>query len=154
MWSSPGIQRPPFEPLGEATLPHLMIKTALQLALTSVKRVGDLQAHFLYTECLEFGPGDSHVVLRPQLGYMPKVPTTPFRNQVVNSHSLPIGEEDPTPSVLCPVCTHTTLGVLSSTGLLIQLRRSQNHLALVQFTSLADICRAGGLAMPNTFVRF
>ncbi len=33
-------------------------------------------------------PGNSHVVLRPQPGYVPKVHTTPFRDQVVNLQAL------------------------------------------------------------------
>ncbi|XP_057180897.1 uncharacterized protein LOC130548268 [Triplophysa rosa] len=98
-----GLTRPPFEPLGDASLPHLTMKTVLLLALASIKRVGDLQAFSVSPDCLEFGPRDSHVILRPRPGYVPKVPTAPFRDQVVNLQALPTGEEDPTPSVLCPV---------------------------------------------------
>ena len=79
------------------------MKTALLVALASIKRVGDLHALSVSNECLEFGSDDSHVILRPRPGYVPKVPTTPFRDQVVNLQALPVGEEDPTPSVLCPV---------------------------------------------------
>ncbi|KAI2655623.1 Transposon Ty3-G Gag-Pol polyprotein [Labeo rohita] len=62
-------------------LDALSFKTALLTALTSIKRVGDLQALSVNNSCLEFGPADSHVVLRPRPGYVPKVPTTPFRDQ-------------------------------------------------------------------------
>ncbi len=44
-----------------------------------------------------------HVVLRPQPGYVPKVPTTPFRDQVVNLQALPPEEADPALALLCPV---------------------------------------------------
>ncbi len=44
--------------------------------LTSIKRVGDLQAFSVSEECLVFGLVYSHVVLRPRPGYVPKVPTT------------------------------------------------------------------------------
>ncbi len=50
-----------------------------------------------------FGPVYSHVVLRPRPGYVPKVPTTPFRDQVVNLQALPSGEADPALALLCPV---------------------------------------------------
>ncbi|KAL0161811.1 hypothetical protein M9458_041207, partial [Cirrhinus mrigala] len=40
-------------------LKPLTLKTALLLALVSVKRIGDLQALSLSPSCLEFGPGDS-----------------------------------------------------------------------------------------------
>ncbi|XP_016414578.1 tripartite motif-containing protein 35-like [Sinocyclocheilus rhinocerous] len=45
----------------------------------------------------------SHVVLRPHPGYMPKVPTTPFRDQVVTLQAIPADEGDLALSLLCPV---------------------------------------------------
>ncbi len=45
----------------------------------------------------------SHVVLRPWPGYVPKVPTKPFRDQVVNLQALPSEEADPALALLCPV---------------------------------------------------
>ncbi len=53
--------------------------------------------------CLEFGPADSSATLRPRPGYMPKVPTTPFRDQVVNLQALPLEEADPALAFICPV---------------------------------------------------
>ncbi len=50
-----------------------------------------------------FGPVYSNLVLRPRPGYVPKVPTTPFRNQVVNLQALPSEEADPALALLCPV---------------------------------------------------
>ncbi len=38
---------------------------------------------------LQFGPADSSATLRPRPGYVPKVPNTPFRDQVVNLQALP-----------------------------------------------------------------
>ncbi|CAM4650934.1 unnamed protein product [Leuciscus chuanchicus] len=78
-------------------------QTALLLALASIKRVGDLQAFSVDESCLEFAPDFSHVVLRPRPGYVPKVPTTPFRDQVVNLQALPPEEADPALALLCPV---------------------------------------------------
>ncbi len=49
------------------------------------------------------GPVYSHVVLRPRPGYVPKVPTMPFRDQVVNLQALPSEEADPALALLCPV---------------------------------------------------
>ncbi len=62
----------------------LSVKTALLTALTSIKQVGDHQAFSVSEECFVYGPAYSHVVLRPRPGYLPKVPTTLFRDQVVN----------------------------------------------------------------------
>ncbi len=78
------LQIAPFEPLQSADLRILSMRTLLLVALASIKRVGDLQAFSVDESCLEFGPGDGHVVLRPRPGYVPKVPTTPFRVQVVS----------------------------------------------------------------------
>ncbi len=93
----------PFEPLQSVELKFLSLKTVLLSALATVKRVGDLQAFSVNDSCLEFGPADSHVVLRPRPGYVPKVPTMPFRDQVVNLQALPREEADPAIALLCPV---------------------------------------------------
>ncbi len=98
-----GLQRGPLEPLDSVELKYLSAKTALLTALTSIKRVRDLQAFSVSEECLVFGPDYSHVVLRPRPGYVPKVPTTPFRDQVVNLQALPSEEADPALALLCPV---------------------------------------------------
>ncbi len=90
-----------FEPLQSADLKILSMKTLLLVALASIKRVGDLQAFSVDESCLEFGPGDGHVVLRPRPGYVPKIPTTPFR--VVSLQALPLEEADPALALLCPV---------------------------------------------------
>ncbi len=97
------LQIAPFEPLQSADLRILSIKTLLLVALASIKRVGDLQAFSVDESCLEFGPGDGHVVLSPRPGYVPKVPTTPFRDQVVSLQALPLEEADPALALLCPV---------------------------------------------------
>ncbi len=93
----------PFEPLQSVELKFLSLKTVLLSALATVKRVGDLQAFSVDDSCLELGPADSHVVLRPRPGYVPKVPTMPFRDQVVNLQALPREEADPAIALLCPV---------------------------------------------------
>ncbi len=93
----------PFEPLQSVELKFLSMKTLLLTALASIKRVGDLQAFSVDDSCLQFGPTDSSATLRPRPGYVPKVPTTPFRDQVVNLQALPPEEADPALALLCPV---------------------------------------------------
>ncbi len=97
------LQIAPFEPLQSADLRILSMKTLLLVSLASIKRVGDLQAFSVDESCLEFGPGDGHVVLSPRPGYVPKIPTTPFRDQVVSLQALPLEEADPALALLCPV---------------------------------------------------
>ncbi|KAL0150687.1 hypothetical protein M9458_053991 [Cirrhinus mrigala] len=67
---------PPFEPIEEILNRFLTIKTALLLALTSLKRVGDLQALSVAPSHLDFAPGMAKAFLYPRAGYVPKVPTT------------------------------------------------------------------------------
>ncbi len=81
----------------------LSMKTLLLLALASIKRVGDLHGFSVDDSCLQFGPADSQIILRPRPGYVPKVPTTPFRDQVVSLQALPPEVADPALALLCPV---------------------------------------------------
>jgi hypothetical protein len=94
------LQRAHFEPQKSIELRILSIKTVLLTVLASIKSVFRDQAW-----CLEFEPANFHVILRPRPGYMPKVPTTPFKDQVVNMQSLPLEEADPALALLCPVHT-------------------------------------------------
>ncbi len=97
------LQQGPFEPLQTVEPKFLSMKTLLLLALASIKRVGDLHAFSVDDSCLQFGPADSQIILRPRPGYVPKVPTTPFRDQVVSLQALPPDEADPALALLCPV---------------------------------------------------
>ncbi len=105
-WDLPTVLRalrgPPFEPLQSTSLRALSLKTTLLLALASVKQVGDLQALSINPACLKFRPNDSKVVLKPRLGYVPKMLST-FRAQViVLSAPSPLrGSQEL--SLLCPI---------------------------------------------------
>ncbi len=81
----------------------MSFKTALLLAVASVKSVGDLQALSVSASCLEFGPSDCKVILWPRSGYVPKVLTTPFRAQVISLLALPASDGEQGPNLLCPV---------------------------------------------------
>ncbi len=79
-WDLPTILRalkgPQFEPLQSTSLRALSFKAALYLALS------------INPACLEFGANDSKVILKPRLGYVPKVHSTPFRAQVIALFAL------------------------------------------------------------------
>lgn len=98
------LQRATFEPLESVKLSGLSLKKALLTTLTSL--LSGSKA------CLESGPAYTHVVLKPQPCYVPKVPTTHFKDQVVNLQVLPHVEADPALSLLFPVqakCIHLDL---------------------------------------------
>ncbi len=102
-----GLVTAPFEPLESASERILTLKVVLLLALTSLKRVGDLQAFSVSETCMDFAPGLVKVTLRPRPGYIPKVLSTSFRSQVVTLHSFHpppfASSEDERLYLLCPV---------------------------------------------------
>ncbi len=106
-WDLPTVLRalksPPFEPLPSIDLRHLMLKTALLLALALVKYMGDRQVLSVSTSCLKFRPNNFKVVLKPWHGYIPKVFSTLFRVQVITLSALPPSEQDQELNLLCPV---------------------------------------------------
>ncbi len=97
----------PFEPLESALECILTLKVTLLLALTSLKRVGDMQALSVSEMCMDFAPGLVKVTLRPRPGYIPKILSTSFRSQVVTLHSFHpppfASSEDERLHMLCPV---------------------------------------------------
>ncbi len=86
-----------------APWPVLLRRDLLSQANGTIWRVEDLQALSISPTCLEFGPNDSKVVLKPRHGYVPKVLSTPFRAQVITLSALPPSEEDRELSLFCPV---------------------------------------------------
>ncbi len=96
-WSPPGISLSSWLDFRGVPLSHWTQSSwnSFRLRQRSIKRIGDLQAFLVSKECLVIGPAYSHVFLRPRPGYLPKVPTMPFRDQVVNLQALPSEEADP-----------------------------------------------------------
>ncbi len=101
-----GLVTAPFEPLESASEWILTLKV-LFLVLTSLKRVGDLQALSVSETCMDFTPDLVKVTLRPRPGYVPKVLSSLFRSQVVTLHSFHpppfASSEDERLHMLCPV---------------------------------------------------
>ncbi|KAI2660347.1 UvrABC system protein C [Labeo rohita] len=97
--------RPPFEPIEEIPVRFLTIKTTLLLALTSLKRVGDLQALSVAPSYLEFAPGMIKAFLYPRPGYVPKVPTNTPQPVVLQAFCPPPFREPDQQKLnyMCPV---------------------------------------------------
>ncbi|XP_073780302.1 uncharacterized protein [Danio rerio] len=100
-----GISVPPFEPLQKASDKFLTLKTAFLLAISSLKRVGDLQALSVAPSFLEFAPGMSKAFLYPRPGYVPKVPTHVARPAVLQAFNPPPfqSSDQEKLNLLCPV---------------------------------------------------
>ncbi|KAI2650799.1 hypothetical protein H4Q32_024835 [Labeo rohita] len=83
----------------------LTIKTALLLALTSLKWVGDLQALSVASSHLEFAPGMTKAFLYPRPGYVPKVPTNTPQPVVLQAFCPPPFREpdQQKQNCMCPV---------------------------------------------------
>ncbi|XP_034750411.1 uncharacterized protein LOC117958235 [Etheostoma cragini] len=63
----------PFEPMESAEAKYQTLKMAFLLAITSLRRVGDLQALSVAPRCMEFAPGNVRAILHPIPGYIHKV---------------------------------------------------------------------------------
>ncbi|KAI2645010.1 2-oxoisovalerate dehydrogenase subunit beta [Labeo rohita] len=74
-----------FEPIKESSDRHLTPKTVLLFALTSLKRVEDLQALSVAPSYLDFALGMSKAFLYPRHGYVPKVPSLAPRPVVLQA---------------------------------------------------------------------
>ncbi|KAI2662193.1 50S ribosomal protein L9 [Labeo rohita] len=97
--------RPPFKPIEEIPVRFLTIKTALLLALTSLKQVGDLQALSVAPSHLEFAPGMIKAFLYPRPGCVPKVPTNTPQLVVLQAFCPPPYREPDQQKLncMCPV---------------------------------------------------
>ena len=65
--------RPPFEPLPQAALRWVSLKTVFLLAIASAKRVSELHALSVCASCLRWHPDGSGVTLWPNAAFLPKV---------------------------------------------------------------------------------
>ncbi|XP_039524680.1 uncharacterized protein LOC120477243 [Pimephales promelas] len=100
-----GLAEAPFEPLESAEAKNLTLKVAFLLAITSLRRVGDLQALSISNECLEFAPGNIKAILHPRPGYLPKVPSNVARPTVLQAFHPPphLTADEERLHRLCPV---------------------------------------------------
>ncbi|KAI2655945.1 hypothetical protein H4Q32_012739 [Labeo rohita] len=81
--------RPPFEPLEEVSDRMLTLKMVFLLAISSLKRVGDLQALSVAPSHLDFAPGMAKAFLYPSPGYVPKLPASVPRPIVLQAFCPP-----------------------------------------------------------------
>ncbi|KAL0173584.1 hypothetical protein M9458_029552, partial [Cirrhinus mrigala] len=98
--------KPPFEPLEEISVRFLSLKTALLLAISSLKRVVDLQALSVAPSYLDLvWPGMAKAFLHPKPGYVPKVPSSVPRPVVLEAFCPPPFREPEQQKLncMCPV---------------------------------------------------
>lgn len=90
-----GLCDPPFEPLGQVEQKYPALKLVFLLAITSAKRVGELQAFSSEDPYITFLP--DRVLLRFLPTFLPKVPTLKNINQVISLPAFypnPASEEE------------------------------------------------------------
>ena len=136
--------KPPFEPIEEISDRLLTLKTAFLLAISSLRRVGDLQALSVAPSYLDFAPGLAKAFLYPRAGYVPKVPSSAPRPVMLQAFCPPpfptIGS-----SIVRVQCEHWTR---TSTELPCGERRTSCLFALVPLRGvflLLSRPSAGGL---------
>ncbi|CAM4555428.1 unnamed protein product [Leuciscus chuanchicus] len=100
-----GLSQAPFEPIEEVPEKFLTLKAIFLLAISSLKRIGDLQALSVAPSCLEFAPGMVKAFLHPRPGYIPKVPTNVVRPVVLQAFCPPPFQnaDQEANNLLCPV---------------------------------------------------
>ncbi len=145
------LSQPPFEPLTSVGLKELSLKTTLLLVLASAKRIGDLHAFSVDSDCMRFGPGDCSVTLRPRMGYVPISLSTPFRTQTVSlsalsSESTASREADAQTSVCKNLycskhlyCTKKTIIIISYITCIIK-KKKENYILIIINILLRNLC--------------
>ncbi len=108
-----------FKPIEEISDRQLTVKTTFLLAISSLKRVGYLQALSVAPFYLDFAPGLAKAFLYPRAGYVPKVSSSTPR-PVVHQHGssvlLSLGSQTGVSGVSCPMeKVGPTTGMLWST---------------------------------------
>ena len=95
----------PFEPLETVSMRLLCLKVVLLVALTTTKRVSELQAFSVSSECLRFAQDGGRVFLRPNAAFVPKnlhVPERPVELEAFRPPPFASPEEERL-NRLCPV---------------------------------------------------
>lgn len=97
--------QPPYEPLVQADLRWVSLKTAFLLAITSARRVSELHALSVSASCLQWNPDGSGVTLWPNTAFLPKVLSRFHCNQPIHlvQFDPPPGDGGPGLELLCPV---------------------------------------------------
>ncbi len=112
--------KPPFEPIEEVSERLLTLKMVLLLAISYLKRVGDLQALSVAPSFLDFAPGLAKAFLYPRAGYVPKVPSSVPRSVVLQAFCPPPFREPDQEKLncMCPVRAYVHRTALWSIALL------------------------------------
>lgn len=95
--------RHPFEPLSQVGLKWLSMKTAFLLAIVSAKRVGELHALSTSASCLQWCPGESGVMLWPNVTFLPKILSSSYTNRPIQLARFEPPPEESAAKLLCPV---------------------------------------------------
>ncbi|KAL0152042.1 hypothetical protein M9458_052646, partial [Cirrhinus mrigala] len=171
---------PPFEPIQSVSLRALSLKTALLLALASVKRVGDLQALSIDDSCIEFGPGHNTIRnIPPETSAEPGTPDTllcPVRtvrtytersrefrlsDQLFvcfggRTKGLPVSKQRLSHWIVDAIAlAYSSKGVECPIGVCaFSTRGLASSWAWANGISIQDICTAASWSSPSTFARF
>lgn len=97
-----GLSLAPFETLD--SISEKLLKMAFLLTITSLKKVGDLQALLVASSCLEFAPGRVKAILHPRLGYVPKLAMSIAHYTILQAFHPPpfVSVDQEKLSQLCP----------------------------------------------------
>ncbi len=162
--------RPPFEPIEEISDRHLTLKTVFLLAISSLKRVGDLQALSVAPTNLDFAPGMAKSFLYPRAGYVPKVPSDAYVHRAAlwrrvdqllicygpPKRGLPASKQTLSRWIVDAInIAYEASDLPSPMGVKAHSTRSvAASKAFLAGVPMQDICNTAGWSTPLTFVRF
>ncbi len=147
----------------------LTLKALFLLAISSLKRIGDLQALSVASSCPEFAPGMVKAFLHSRPGYVPKVPANvarsimlqafcppPFQNADQERHNLLcVGIR-----CLCPQSCHVVKKLIEAISLAYESAGQpspmavRSHSTRIMAASKALVCDAPGWSSLLTFIKF
>ncbi|XP_070402384.1 uncharacterized protein [Nothobranchius furzeri] len=154
-----GLSEASFEPLDQASLKFLSLKTALLLALASVKRVNDLTALSVAPACLRIREDGGSAVFCPNPAFVPKNINTSFKSRSISLAGLfpppHNSDEEAASHLLCPVHALTryvsrTSGICRSQSLFVHYRDSSLGQALSTQHLSHWLCDAISLAYTSS----
>lgn len=88
------LQRPTFEPLEDTDSKWLSLKTAFQLSITSARKVSEIQALSVHSDCCRWLLDEKRVVLQLNTAFLLKALSNFHLSQLVKLYSAPTEGSD------------------------------------------------------------
>ncbi|MES9882230.1 MAG: hypothetical protein ABW185_15260 [Sedimenticola sp.] len=102
-WVLLSLGKAPYEPLGEASMLDLTVKTAFLLSLASARRVSEIHALSVEEGAIRFDKNQESVSLLPQAGFLAKNQCPSIAPDIIHVPGLAAFANDSKDRLQCPV---------------------------------------------------